>query len=556
MESKVLLIDKMNKNILSTLIAFEASVILCFFVCIALFNSSFYYAHKVIFVCIVVSLFWLIFAVLSVKSSGLKLNILYFISLTIFLLAILFIIKTVWFSSYLTLSPEYSFFTGKGHKDTYYHSTLCEAIKNYGYPAVLWRDLSLHQYHCFSHILLAIISKLFRLPCLIAYNYLFPVIFCPLLLFLLIQAIGIIKKWMGNNNSISLLDLFLSLFIVIGFLPIRYSNAISIWWKHTFISESYCVSLILILLYILVIDKIKEEKTIFSSLVTLLFLFLITAAKISSGVIFFIAIAWFFIRTRKIKISTLLIAVLFMGGVIVSLIMFMRDGERGFFKEGISLFHFLKTKVASKYYLTHVFFVFFPALVLFMLSKRFMPYKEYSKTKISIFAEIALLTTFLGYLPGLFINIVTGSAAYFFLPSMFISLLFLVSSGEIQHRFVQSNKEIKLIVLLLLFVVYGESFIRVNSPKYIMKQLIMGKQGSERVVDTPFYKTLNEINILTEGKKKDYCLNVSTDCRIFELYEGWKGYAALSGYLGIPIMPSDGTQHVILLEKDSFSIRD
>lgn len=568
MELKVPLTNKMNKNVLSSLLALETSLFLTVFVFAALFKTPVYYAHKIIIICSLVTLFWLGLTLNSVRISKEKVNPLYYFSFFVFLIVVLYIIKSVWFRSYLTITPEYSFFNGLSKNDTTYHVTLCEAIKNFGYPAILPSGLTLHRYHCFSHILLAIISKIFRLPCLISYNFLYPIVFFPLFVYLLFQAIGAVRAFLGKAKDFSFLDLVFSVFIIIGFLPVRYSTAISIWWHDIFISESYCVSLIFLLLYIVVADKIKNMKhgiQINYYVITPFFLILVTASKISTGVIFFIALAWIFVRIKGIRVSTALFATLFFGLLLLSLSFFIRDNEKKFTAMGVSWFHFIKNYVPHKYQISHVFFILFPSLILFLLSKGSDSYRDYSKTKISILAETAVIISCCSLLPGMVFKIVGGSAAYFFMPAMFISLLFLLCSDELQGRFFSNRKEIKILIFLLVFVLYGESFIKVNSPKHIIQQFQVGRRGTKAVVNSSFYETLNSINHETEGKKESYCLLISKNCRIFELYgPGYDGVVALTAYLGMPVVgvadKVDSVQiekikkHIIVLEKDTYKI--
>ena len=553
MESRISLNRLMDNKLLGSLLALETSFVLMIFVFTALFRTPLYYAHKVIIITSLITLFWLGATIFLSRKADEKFSWVYCGSLLLFLIVVLYIVKSVWFRSYLTITPEYSFFNGLSKNDTTYHVTLCEAIKNFGYPAILPSGLELHRYHCFSHILLAGISKLFRLPCMVTYNFLYPMVFFPCLVYLLFPVIGAIKSFLGKPVSISLLDVVFSIFVFIGFLPARYMNAISIWWHDIFISESYCISLVFLLLYVVAVNRFDRAKY----LITPLFLLIITASKISTGVILFIVLVWIYFRTKGIKASTMVFAGLFSGILLLGLSFFMRDDERKLTEMGISWFHFIKNYVPHKYQMSHVFFILFPSLLLFFLSKGTTPYKDYHKQRISILAETAVIISFCGIIPGVFLKIVGGSAAYFFMPAMFISLLFLLCSDEIQRRFINSQKEIKILIFLLVFVVYGESFIKVNSPKYIFKQLQIGRHGTEAVVNTPFYRTLNEINLKTEGNKSKYCLLLSKNCRIFELYgPDYNALEAITAYLGMPIVGvSEKTEkHIIVLEKDTYKI--
>ena len=92
------------------------------------------------------------------------------------------------------------------------------------------------------------------------------------------------------------------------------------------------------------------------------------------------------------------------------------------------------------------------------------------------------------------------------------------------------------------------------------------KEGNKQVVKNRFYKTLNKINRITSGKKKQYCLLVSKNCEIFKLYKGDNyflgpnGLIAITAYLGMPVItsPKDAKEmnidSIIVLEKNTYKI--
>ena len=94
-----------------------------------------------------------------------------------------------------------------------------------------------------------------------------------------------------------------------------------------------------------------------------------------------------------------------------------------------------------------------------------------------------------------------------------------------------------------------------------------GKEGNKQVVKNRFYKSLNKINRITKGKKKQYCLLVSDNCDIFKLYKndnyyfvGSHGLLAISAYLGLPVINTIDEaremhiNNVIIMEKGSYKV--
>jgi len=569
----------MDKNILSALLALETSSILSIIIFFSLIRPSFYYSKRVIFTCFFITLLWFVVSVYSIikrkkEKKGIK-N--YIVSSVIYFVVIFYMIRTVWFSSYLTLAPEYAFFNGLSHPDTLYLSTLCEAIKNFGYPALLSEGLEYHKYHYLSIVFLAVISKIVKIPCLITYNFLYPAVFFPLFIYLFFQAVGVVREYMKKNNYISVTDVLFSLFVIIGYLPFRYLNLLFLGYSSAFLSESFCVSLILVLMYIVVIGLLKNKtngKRTVNYLITLLFVFIITASKISVGIIFSIYLGWFFIREEGISLSSILLLAFGFIFLIFSLSLFNRNNQN-INEQSFVLFHFIKTYLPKKNIISHLFFLVFPSFLLFLTAKGTAPYRSFYKTKESILAEASLVTVFFSVLPGALFKIEGGSAAYFFLPALFISLFLLLCFSRLQILFSKLIKEEKILIILLVLVLYGESLVYEPyygstllkaTPREMIERYKQGRRDNRQVINSGFYKALTKINKMTEGKKKQYCLFVSDNCDIFKRYKGKyyfmkdKGLLAMSSYLGMPVISDSEKakemhiENIIFLEKNTYRI--
>ena len=582
----------MDKNFLSSLLALETSSILSLFVFFSLIHPRFYYSKKIIIVCFFITLFWFILTIITLKNIKEKnISVIkYLISGFLYLLVIFYLVRTAWFRSFLTLAPEYVFFTGHSHVDSFYFAGLCEAIKNYGYPAVLSLGLSYHKYHYLSIALFAGISKILNIPCLMTYNYLYPVIFFPLFIYLFFQTVGVIRRYLNISGAIYVFDVVFSLFIIIGFLPFQYLYSIGIWWHDIFLSESFCVSIVLLLLYVVIIDKFKNNKNfenILYFLITPLFLFIISATKVSAGIILFIVIAWILIRRKGINTSIMFPLVLNILILFSSFVLFNRT-EQNIDESTIFWFHYIKTYVPMEYRASHFIFILLPSILFFLLSKGKQPYNCFYKTKDGILSEAAIISTICSILPGILFEIEGGSAVYFFVQAMFISLLFLLSSKKINNLFEVIKREWKILLAISIIIIYGESFFNYSyyhgsslirvTPRYMIEQYQINKEGNKTLRDDSFYKTLNKINRITEGKKNNYCLYVLNDCKINKLYKGnyyWLGTGgllAVTAYLGIPaitIPEKDQPatiesikekakemhiENIIVLEKDKYKI--
>ena len=107
----------------------------------------------------------------------------------------LFFANSIWFSNHLTLNPLEVILKGRLHVDSLFHATIAESIKNYGYPSVLLNDAGFSHYHFGSHIIMAALSNILKVPVFSVYNFLYPIIFIPLYSYLIISVIVEIRRY-------------------------------------------------------------------------------------------------------------------------------------------------------------------------------------------------------------------------------------------------------------------------------------------------------------------------------------------------------------------------
>lgn len=184
---------------------------------------------------------------------------------------------------------------GKLAPDTLYHSAIVESIVNYSVPSVLINHNDILYYHNFSHLLLALIGKVTGLPAIFIYSYIYPQLFISLFMFLYVRLILAIGKHFNCHSSISLITgCFLLLFENFLLTP-----------GLVIYSQSFFVSIVICLIYLNLFEKFnlfsnaKREKHPFyfiSSLV--IFIFIISLTKISTGFIFVVGATWYFLRQR------------------------------------------------------------------------------------------------------------------------------------------------------------------------------------------------------------------------------------------------------------------
>lgn len=189
---------------------------------------------------------------------------------------------------------------GNVHRDTLYHASIASMIKNYGAISTGLHGLIETPYHVLSHSVIAAISSLSGISVLETYG------FAPLLLFipLLICAIAYVAAQFGNQNH------FYKYFMLTAFVLAIASRLFKPWGINEghFGSESYCVSLTLLILSLpLLFRKTYKHTDIFLMIIALM---LMTLAKASVGAIFiglFLARIIFITETLRQRFQELIL---------------------------------------------------------------------------------------------------------------------------------------------------------------------------------------------------------------------------------------------------------
>ena len=225
------------------------------FLFVALFNSGIFIEWQTLTVGILLTAFWGGCFLYSLRqNSDLKLNKYNILLVIFYIFFCLVIIKETWFGRYLRIDAFNKFFEGKTFIDMLYHSVHAESIVTNGYPSMMMNDSTFHAYHCLSHYIIACFAKILRIPCLFVYNYIYPVVFIPLFLFMLQKVVLIGKAYCGNNKCLYFGDYLLLIACVYGFFPTRFQNNSGFFFYKSLInSESNFISIIFIQIYFLIV---------------------------------------------------------------------------------------------------------------------------------------------------------------------------------------------------------------------------------------------------------------------------------------------------------------
>ena len=293
------------------------SIIQFCFLFVALFNSGYYFANKTLFISFLLVLLWVGLFLFNRKRYNFSINIHNIILFVLFVFVAFYCIRMTWFSNYLSIGAIDDFFKGKTFIDTLYHSTLAQSIVTNGYPSIQQNAPIFLFYHSLSHYIVAFISIILSLPCFISYNYIYPVLAIPLIMYLLLKCIVISREFFNKSKYLSLIDYFLISGVVCSFVSKKNLDRIGFFSYSYLLSESCLFSIIFILFYLAIIYwgyKRYKNFNIFNLIFLIpLFILGLSFAKISTGCVFCIGTCYYLFRKNKIlSFSSLLIIFYFL----------------------------------------------------------------------------------------------------------------------------------------------------------------------------------------------------------------------------------------------------
>lgn len=539
---------------------FLFSCVICFvqfcFIFVATIRTGYYFADKVLFASFFSFVIWLfLFLFQDIKNkSVLRFDILKISSILFAFVLGFFFVKLEWFYGYLNLDPVLYLMKGRSHIDTLFHSAIAESYITNGFPSINFNEPILLKYHTFSHFLIAVLSKILDIPAFIFYNYLFPIFSIPLYVFLVQYSLFEIKKMLKVEQNFSFWD-SVFLFLFLGFF-FRYC---------LYISESCLVSVIFMLLGLNLILKSKNifiARISFSSIVLVpVFIFLVSWGKISCGMIFTGFFCYYLFRENIKSVKNWGLIILYAVTFVFSYKCF--SNTSGTDSSKITLFHFARNYLTLKTSVFYYFSQLIPALLclIFVVKEKFLS-KEYFKNRENILPETMLVASIVSFLPGIFLTIGGGSAAYFCIPAFVLNLLILWGY-DIPNRLVYSLSKIgRKFLFASIFSICIWSVICVSDPFHnIITTLKINTDFSDNQQTTyteklkecfkpalgkkiPLYKSVEKIRDISKNNRKDFCVFIDDDCYFYDIYGhninsphyGLKECFALTSYIGLPVI--------------------
>jgi len=370
----------------------------------------------------------------------------------------------VWGSGYLNpLFTERMIIDG-GKNDVLFHSALASIIGTYGIPSFGLDGLPYMPYHYGSHWIFAHVAKLLGISAMTFYQLGYPIIFIPLFLGHLLRLVLDISQYIEpssrENRLIDKTNLwFLFYLAMIGFLFKRLMDRSAINWYNIFISESYCLGLTLAFIFgsliIHMLKKFENSKTrlgisekVFFIVILPLILVIIGLAKISVLAVIVAVLVYFYLRKRlyiNLTYNITLLIVLITAAMIYKI--GLNPGNGGSFE----FFHFIKNYIANRTVFVAMFLVFhhfwsllYIGLRLHEVDYRWAVFKDQLKSGHLPDVELILVLVVTGLLPGMFLNIVGGSAYYFSDIQNWVSFSLLLARVLSNEKSISFNLELSL----------------------------------------------------------------------------------------------------------------
>ncbi len=420
---------------------------------------------------------------------------------------------TVW-RSYLSLNPAWAIDNGVIHKDTLFFSTIAEGYRTSDCAKILIAEEPNIKYHTFSIFIMHLLTIITGIPAFFVYNYLYPLLFFPLYAFLLLKVISETKMLFLKDRLLSGIDVAMTSFMIIGFLPYPIMTKMGILKSSTFISESFLFSVILSLIFFIVsvrtlLSQNSILKKVFCLLVIPIAIILISASKISVGFIITGAICYYFWRIKKRGSFAWWMAFFYLGVFWVCLKTFNSgSGNVGNFWEIFAFQHYCSGWIG---YLGHNLYLLIPVVLFFvgMVVQGKSRLEDIRQGKV-IWMEIVGVITMLGLIPDAFLALPGGAAAYF---SLFVEIpgVVLLCANNFFVGYKSKTQWIWLENVLLFWCI-----VILMASKNLLPA---NREILQNIHQTNLYEEMSEIQRMVDGHEKEYVIFLESDAAISKIYK-------------------------------------
>lgn len=335
------------------------------------------------------------------------------------------------------------------HKlDPFYHFSMAEMIKNFGYPSTGFDGVPFMYYHWGSHFLFANLSQFLKISVVESYFLTYPIFFIPLFFYTFLLFILQIRNYTGINYKYPKRDFgfsFWFVFLCIFLQVFKHLYSGGLLGFNFLTSESLTISLSLMLILLNTSLTFWQNKTqnwhkneyFFLFIFLPLSLALIGWFKVSTMFVVAGWIAFVFFRLKLFAQWQYWLSGFLSTSAFVMCYLFTVEtdflGSKSYGYEGkISWFHFYRHTHSFEYF--NFFGLYFLWFYLFC-SLYFLKNQlwKWNKLKISwqknqtFPLEFATVTIIIGIIPSLFLYLSGGNAMYFMCIQIFISAAFLLA---------------------------------------------------------------------------------------------------------------------------------
>lgn len=494
------------------------------------------YKVKVILLSAIMLLIWIVLFIHSKKEENMyadgQIVVITATVITSVLIAIVFSC-TIWGKGYLSLSPIDKINTGQQHRDTLFHSAIAESLVRGKFPSALVNEEDIIYYHTFSHFVVGLIARFVALPAFFVYNHIYPILFLPIYIFAQIISIKSAKSFFVQDSSLQLEDILIISIYNIGIIKNTVLNDCGIW-KFSYIgSESFLMANTLAFLgYAILFTYLrKETRTEKLSIIFVLFeipamILMISWAKISIGFLFTASVMYYvarkYWRSRQGWGLNIFYGLIFL----LALYLFNRgegfSGSRDLFR----LYAFKDYCNGMRGFIGHYLILFFIGGLAVFLDCVF---NKYSFRDIiggkTLWVEEIFVVCILGFLPGFFIKIEGGSAAYFSYAVETLTLVLLCGRGYM-YRLLRPDRRIWKVAIIALLLARC-AYIGINNSITIIKdnRTVIGNCSSE------IYSDLMKFRVMVAEEPEKYTFYLNKDANVTKFFESSIG--AVFVYPGI-----------------------
>ena len=402
-----------------------ASLILSAYIAVSVLQIRPVYGIRMMTASLVISLVW--FALLALDSrriaKGRMEKTLRCPPLAALILSVslgFYLAYTVWGSGYLSLAPLEQLDNGTQHLDTLFLSSIAESFRQSPVPRVLLNNEAYIPYHYFSNLLMAGIAGILGTPAFIVYNYMYPALFLPAFVLAQIMAIHKAKEYFSGRTGAGIPELAVMILVNAGFVYQPWLDAHGVWKRNLIVSESFLIaSLLTFLSYGIIFHVLKHPGEGRKRTNLLLFvyipvsIFLITWSKISTGLLYAGSVMYYLFRVHIRKVKCWGLNILY--GVILLAALWLFKLVGGLHQNNYTLFAFEEYTRKGLLRLPghYLILLILPVIFTILEVRRLRTEPNVFRTAKSVWIEDLLLVALVGFLPGMYIVMDGGSAAYF-----------------------------------------------------------------------------------------------------------------------------------------------